>query len=176
MAIPKQSKAQGFMPGYHIGAEYNYLYSTHSTKFRGPTLLADRDLNKHWAIGFGMGYNTCPYHPDNGYDLKDLKLIPVFASLQYTFNRNQLFDPYALFKTGITFMSYDQKAENANEQYERIHSKGWYTYLGGGSTVNLNHQLQLYINIGLIGYKMSFNDLDINPHGVAGNIGCRIKI
>ncbi|PZP43681.1 MAG: hypothetical protein DI598_15515 [Pseudopedobacter saltans] len=169
-------KAQRFEPSFHIGAEYNYLYSTHSTKFRGPSVYLDKELNKHWAIGLGAGYNTCAYHPDNGYDLKDLKLVPIFASLTYTFSHNRLLDPYALFKTGVSIMSYDQKEENDNNPYQKIHSTGWYTYLGGGSAINISKSLQAYLNIGLIGYKMSFNDLDINPHGVAGNIGLRVKI
>lgn len=174
--LPKILFAQSFSPGFHIGAEYNYLYSTHSTKFRGPTILADKDLNKHWAVGIGIGYNTCPYHPDNDYDLKDLKLVPIFASVQYTFSRNKLFDPYAIFKTGVSVMSYNRKEENAKTPFQKIHDTGWYTYLGGGTYVNVSSKFQLYVNVGLIGYKMSFNDLDINPHGVAGNIGLRVKL
>ena len=174
--LPNKSKAQDTSKSFHIGAEYDYLYSTHSTKFRGPTLLAEKDLDKYWAVGLGVGYNTCPFHPDNGYDLKDFQLVPVFASLRYTFGRNRLFDPYALFKTGITFMGYDRKEGKTDAPYMRVNELGWYDYIGGGSTVNLDKRVQLYLNVGLIGYKMSFNDLDINPHGVAGNIGFRVKI
>lgn len=174
--FPFALKAQEFSKSYHVAAEYNYLYSTHSTKFRGPSLLVDKDLNRHWAVGLGIGYNTCAFHPDNGYDLKNLKLIPVFASAQYTFSRNKIFDPYALLKTGVTFMNYEQKWETSTESYNKINSTGWYTYAGAGTNLNLSKQFQVYLNIGLIGYKMSFNALDINPHGVAGNIGLRVKI
>lgn len=161
---------------FHISAEFNYLYSTHSTKFRGPSVAIDKDLNNHWTLGLGVGYNFCPFHPDNGFDLKDLKLIPIYGLVQYRFSHHRLFDPYATFKTGVTLLNYKQKDASKNDSYANIHSKGWYTYLGGGTFVNLNAIYQLYINVGLIGYKMSFNDLDINPHGVSGNIGIRVKI
>ncbi len=176
ICTPSILKAQDFTKSYHIGAEYNYLYSTHSTKFRGPTILVDKDLNKHWAVGVGVGYNTCPYHPDNGLDLKDIKLIPVFANAQYTFSRNKIFAPYAILKTGVTFMNYEKKQETSSGAYNKVKEAGLYTYLGGGTNLNINKLFQLYLNIGLVGYKMSFNDLDINPHGVAGNIGLRVKI
>ncbi|QES90846.1 outer membrane beta-barrel protein [Rhizosphaericola mali] len=169
-------QAQSSLSGIKIDAEYNYLYSTHSTKFRGPSVIVNKDLNKHWNVGLGVGYNTCSYHPDNGYDLKDLKLVPVFAQFKYNFSSDKLIDPYALFKTGITFMDYDQKWHESDQAYYKVHQTGWYTYLGAGVKLNLKSFVQPYFNIGLIGYKMSTNDLDINPHGVAGNLGCSFKL
>lgn len=188
IAFPIQSKAQDFEKSVHVSAEYNYLYSTHSTKFRGPMVLVDKDLSKHWAVGFGIGYNTCSYHFDNDFDLKNLKFVPIVATVQYTITRSKLFDPYVIAKTGITIMSYDKrpadwdlkrqgKSPDLNPApYYKKTEAGLYAYVGAGTNVNISQKWQAYVNVGMLGYKMSFNNLDLNPHGVAGNVGLRYKL
>lgn len=157
---------------FSVAVEYDYLYSTHKTKFQGPGINGQYRLNKRWDVGIGTAYIHCPLHNDNGLILTHLKFVPVFAFAKYHIPvKSAVWEPYGTLRIGVTFAHYDREDPSISIESKPYSERGFYTYAGVGTNIRLCKKVKLFVDGGLVGYKMSFNDLDINPHGVMGKSG-----
>ena len=154
-----------------VAPTYNYLYSTHGTKFRGFGINIEAPLSARVQAGLGIERIYCPYHYDNGWNLSDLHLVPLYGMIRYHITEGGRIRPYVKAALGISFMRYNQQKARTTEPTVSIHSSGLYCYGGPGTTVAIKKGIYFFVEMGLVGYKMSFRALDINPHGVTGKTG-----
>ncbi|HTN36729.1 MAG TPA: hypothetical protein VL053_06615 [Arachidicoccus sp.] len=154
-----------------IAPTFNYLYSTHSTKFQGFGLNCSTQLNGRLEVGLGTDLIDCPYHHDNGLELYHLKLVPIYGLLNYKYWGNRIWQPYAKVAIGITFMDYKEQNLAIGPELTRKSERGLNAYAGVGTRAHLAKSVEVFLDAGLTGYKMSFRALDINPHGIAAKTG-----
>jgi hypothetical protein len=159
---------------YSISAVMEVLRSTHGNAFYGPSLRANYRSGSRWEPGIGLEYAQTPEHHDNGFVLYRLKFIPVYGNLKYNFGGAQKVTAFAELSLGISFNKYDIADERTPKMTSVTREQGFYTYLGGGAKYRLTRDLDLFSGMGLKGYKMSTNSLNINPHGLSFMLGVSI--
>ena len=160
-------------------AELHELISTHTTYFRGGTLLISYPVSPKFSLGLGAEYSYVGFHFDNGYDLTHFKLMPVFIDSRITFSNGKKFVPFFRLSPGITFDSYikqDDKKQpptppSSSPLPYQVKDTGLYVYAGAGGTYKINNYFGLIAEAGFKGYHMTFNNLDINPHGLVFGLG-----
>lgn len=158
---------------FHLGLAptYSYLYSTHGTKYRGFGINVETSLSNRSQVGLGIERIYCPYHYDNGLNLSNLHLVPIYAMIRYNIFISRWLQPYFKVAIGVTFMGYEEQKAHTAEVVVKRSTTGVYNYGGLGTTIVLKKGIDFFIDMGMVGYKMSWNALDINPHGVAGKTG-----
>lgn len=160
-------------PLYNFSPAFEFLRSTHSNYFNGPSLKINRNFGGNFKPGIGIGYVTTDKHPDNGYVLYKMKIIPVYANLTYDIPTKSKFEPFAETSIGISFVKYDRATDEQPLITTRINETGLYVYGGFGLRYAVTKRIAPYIAAGFKGYHMSTNDLDINPHGITFQAGIR---
>lgn len=157
-----------------ISAVMEIMRSTHGNAFYGPSIRFNPIYSKGWEPGIGIEYAQTAEHHDNGFILYRLKFIPVYGNLKYNFGGAKRISAFAETSLGISFNRYDIADERTPTAIGLTHEKGFYTYIGGGAKYHLARSVDVFAGIGLKGYKMSTNDLDINPHGLSFMLGLSI--
>jgi hypothetical protein len=164
-------------------AELHELISTHTTYFKGGNLVLSYPATRKVFIGLGTEYSYVNYHFDNGYDLTNFKLIPVFIDSRVKLLDGTKFVPFLRLSTGITFASYlkqDKKihppspsppSPSSSPSPYQVNEKGLYLYTGMGFIYSINKYFGLVVEAGFTGYHMSLNNLDVNPHGLVFGLG-----
>ena len=160
---------------YLITAEWQSLYSTHSNFFHGVSLLFQKQVSPAWRTGVGLEYSYSPYHDDNGWKLYHLKFLPLLADVQYRVVNKKKGDIFLQLTPGFSFISYDKAEESSNWKPYPVHETGLYLYAGSGVHVNVAKNLQTVLGLGIKGFHMSFNNLDVNPHGLVGRAGLQYR-
>lgn len=158
---------------YTFSAAYEFLRSTHTNFFNGPSLKVTRNLKGRFKPGLGIGYATTALHPDNGYKLYRMKLLPVYANLSYDIYNKSKLEVFAEASAGVTFFNYFRATDEQPDVTTYIHEEGLYLYGGFGVRYAVSKHFSPFVGTGLKGYKMSFNNLDINPHGITFVAGVR---
>ncbi|QNK63865.1 porin family protein [Pedobacter sp. PAMC26386] len=160
-------------PLYNFSPAFDFLRSTHGNFFNGPSLKVTRNFLGNFKPGIGIGYATTSRHPDNGYILYKMKMLPVYANLTYEIPTKSKFEPFAETSIGISFVKYDRATDAEPLVTTRINETGLYVYGGFGVRYAVTKHIAPYIATGFKGYHMSTNDLDINPHGITFQVGVR---
>lgn len=147
------------------------LYSTHGTHFKGVELAESYHLSPRFALGLGAEYSWCGYHFDNGFNLTDLKFLPVYADSKMNLTTGKTVTPYLHLSAGISFANYKKQDAVAPGPVSQISEQGFYLYSGGGVSFKIAGHLHAYVDTGFKGYHMSLDALDINPHGFTAKLG-----
>lgn len=155
--------------------EYQWLRSTHTTTFKGIDVILSKQITDKKLIGLGLEYSKAPFHGDNGYYLYDLKFIPVFIDYRYNLNRNRNLTPYLLADVGYSFVSYDRELINDPQSRAKVKEGGVYLQGAIGLNYKISPFIQTCLSAGFKGFHNSFNNLDINPHGLVLRGGININ-
>ncbi|NTE01252.1 porin family protein [Agrobacterium tumefaciens] len=150
---------------------FELLRSTHNNLFYAPSFKANYLFENGLEPGVGLEYCATPIHHDNGYTLHQLRFIPVYANLKYNFRNSKKIKPYAEASVGISFNKYHIADDNSPNNISVTKEQGLYVYTGFGAKYALNSKISTFLGLGFKGYKMSTNDLDINPHGLSFMVG-----
>ena len=154
---------------------FENMKSTHGNVFSSGSFVVSKMLNKKFEAGFGIETAFTSKHHDNGFVLYKLRFIPLFGNVKYHFNKAGKFDFFTESAIGLSFNRYHRARDESPNIKTRVREKGVFAYIGGGLRYPISKQINLVTGIGIKGYKMSFNVLDINPHGISGMIGFNIK-
>ena len=158
-----------FSPAYEV------LQSTHGNFFKGPSLKVNKTFSNNSALGMGVEYAASDIHHDNGFVLYDLKFVPIYINYKYNFILHTRFSVYAETSLGFSFNQYFIADERTPTDKSKVNEGGFYAYGGTGISYRLSKATAIYTGVGLKGYKMSFNSLEVNPHGVTVMLGLCFK-
>ncbi len=160
---------------HSLTLNFDDLYSTHSDHFPGATIEISRILSDKidWSIATGFAYT--PTHPDNGWEIQRLLLMPTYLSQYLKLTRQQHVYLFLHLSEGITILNYN-RADAPGQSFYHVREAGFYGYAGAGLVINSKNRVAGKVDAGLKSYKLSFNDLDINPHGVAVSLGLSYRL
>ena len=170
LALPVISTAQtnsAHQKVFSISPAFELLRSTHSNLFYAPSLKVNYLFANGLEPGLGIEYATTPIHHDNGYVLYKLKFLPIYGNLKYNFKTSKSIKPYVETSLGISFNQYDIAEDPTPNKTSKTKEEGFYVYTGFGAKYALSKKINTFLGVGIKGYKMSTNDLDINPHGLS---------
>ena len=153
--------------------ELQNLNSTHGTNFKGADVVVSYQLSPSFSLGLGPEYSYTGYHFDNGYNLTKLKFLPVFADSKLDLSKGRTITPFLHLSTGISFANYYKEDVNALGTLYHVSESGLYAYSGFGVSCKLGNSISTFIETGFKGFHMSFNALDINPHGLTFRLGLK---
>jgi len=154
-----------------IVPEFHGLHTTHGSNFSGKSIILNYQYSKTFYFGLGAEFSLATFHGDNGWNLHNLKFIPVFLDFKLSVTKNKLLVPFFHTSEGISFNNYKKEADNYNGKSYNVSEKGLYVYAGIGVLFKIRKYLKPIIDIGFKGYHMSFNNLDVNPHGLTFRFG-----
>lgn len=97
--------------------------------------------------------------------------MPVFADEQLHSYHSKRFHPFVHLSEGLTYISYGKEILATPGPRQQIHEAGIYLYSGAGFRWAVWPKVALTGELGIKGYHMSFNSLDVNPHGITGRVG-----
>ena len=150
--------------------EVQNLFTTHGTNFNGIGVVESYMLSPRFALGLGAEYSWCDYHFDNGWNLTNLKFLPVYIDSKVNLTSGKKLTPFLRLSTGVSFANYNQQYALLGP-ITHISEQGFYLYSGAGISLKISKWLSTYVDLGFKGYHMSLNGLDINPHGINLRIG-----
>lgn len=156
---------------FKIVVEIQDLHSTHSTNFNGAGLVVSYLLSPVFSVGLGTEYSTCAYHFDNGWNLTNLRFLPVFLDAKLDLTKNSILTPFLHLSTGTSFANYTKEDINALGKFRQVSEQGLYLYSGIGISFRLGNYTFTFIDLGFKGYHMSLNAMDVNPHGLTLRLG-----
>jgi hypothetical protein len=160
-----------------IIAEYQYFRTCHHSRFDGGYVYVTYNTSPYFSIGLGVAYNYSKLHVDNGYNLKDVKVLPILADFRYMPFTKWKVRPFAVIDLGYSlFIKYKQEDPSHLEPTKNMNDHGLYTYGGAGIQVKLNKIITLYLIEGYTGMHMSTNDLDVNPRGWTNKVGIKVNV
>lgn len=177
LTASEDSKAKSETPDakkYTTFVGLQNLHSTHSTDFKGIELAEHKQLTPRLSLGLGAEYSWCGYHFDNGYNLTDLKFLPVYLDSKMNLTQGKPITPYLHLASGVSFANYSKQDARTMGPISHVSEEGIFLYSGGGVSFKINHFGSVYIDLGFKGYHMSFDALDINPHGLTMKLGIGI--
>jgi len=151
--------------------ELQNLNSTHGTNFKGADVVVSYQLSPSFSLGLGTEYSYTGYHFDNGYNLTKLKFLPVFADSKLELTKGRTITPFLHLSTGVSFANYYKEDVNTLGTLHHVSESGIYAYSGFGVSYKLGNSISTFIETGFKGFHMSFNALDINPHGLTFRLG-----
>ncbi len=154
---------------------FECMRSTHGNFFYSGSFTVSKMVNKRYEAGLGAEAAFTSIHHDNGFVLYKLKFFPLYGNVKYHFYKAGRFDLFTESSLGISFNSYDQASDDAPTIKTRVKEKGVFAYIGGGLRFPISKKINLVTGLGIKGYKMSFNSLDINPHGISAMLGFNFK-
>ncbi len=157
--------------GSNLRVNVEDLYSTHGTHFPGVSASYNRFFGHKWELGGGIEYSGTSFHDDNGWNLYNLRFIPVYLSEYFYIGDFNHWAPYVHLQEGISFARYDKELlDNPGPRYP-IRERGFFGYGGAGTRYTLSRKSGLFFEAGMKAYHLSFNNLDVNPHGFALKLG-----
>lgn len=151
--------------------EVQNLSSTHGTTFNGVDFVVSYPVLHSFSVGLGTEYSHTGYHFDNGWNLTNLKFVPVFIDSKLDLTKHTILTPFVHLSSGISFASYTKEDINALGKFYPVSEKGLYLYSGIGLSFRISNYFATFIDLGFKGYHMSFNALDVNPHGLTFRFG-----
>lgn len=154
-----------------VSAQFEDLYSTHDDYFKGASISYDRMVKNNFSLGLGAEYAAAPFHGDNGWNLYSLRFIPIFADELFFINPQKKLKEFFNLREGLTFSSYKKEWQASPGIISSVSERGFYGYAGGGLKYSITKNILLTGEAGMKGFHLSFNSLDVNPHGLTGKIG-----
>jgi hypothetical protein len=158
------------IPGVH------QLFSTHNTYFKGWGFVISFPVSDYVFLGLGAEYSSTHYHFDNDWDLSRLKFLPVFIDTRILLYKDNKVTPYIRVATGISFNRYIKKEVYLQREPYLVKEKGLYLLSTIGCSFHLTKYFSPVIEAGFKGFRMSFNQYDVNPHGLVLNAGIIFNI
>jgi hypothetical protein len=159
----------------HIILEYQFLRSTHATKFKGVNIVISKSLSVNNSIGLGIEHSYTLFHGDNGYHLHHLNFLPVFLDFRHQFNQKRL-SPFVILDGGYSFVNYQRELIGFPSSRKKIKEGGIYLQGNFGLSYKINKDIQPILSLGFKGFHNSFNNLDINPHGLILRAGFQFNL
>lgn len=156
---------------FSISPAFELLRSTHGNLFYAPSLKANFLFDNGLEPGFGIERSSTPVHHDNGYVLYKLRYLPIYGNLKYNFNTTKKFRPYVESSIGYSIIKYNIADERTPNNTSVIKEGGLYVYGGTGLKYALSSKVHTFIGVGFKAYRITTNDLDINPHGLSFQAG-----
>ena len=147
------------------------LKSTHNTYFKGGSLIVNYAITPVFFLGLGAEYSYCPFHHDNTSDLSNLSFMPLFIDTRMSLRKDGKLIPYWRFSTGVSFATYTNKELDTQRNPYLVKDRGLYMLTAIGCSYKISRFFTPFIEIGLKGFHMSFDNLDINPHGLVLTLG-----
>ena len=151
----------------HYELNIGTLRSTHATFFNAVSLNAGYPFSRNFTAGIGAEYAACNYHEDNDWILTNLHFIPVYAFQKIGIMHRKAFDLYANLREGISFIDYhkDEILVAPGKVYP-VTENGLYVYAGAGASKKLSQRLAITADIGMKSFHLSYDELEVNPHGI----------
>lgn len=160
-----------------IIGEYQYFRTCHHSRFDGGYVYVTYNTSPYFSFGLGVAYNYSKLHIDNGYNLKNVKVLPILADFRYTPFAGWNVRPLAVVDLGYSaFIKYQQEDPMHIEPTKNMNDKGLYTYGGAGIQIKISKRTSLYTTEGYTGMHMSTNNLDVNPRGWTNKFGVKINM
>jgi len=166
--VEKQFNTFSFSPAFEL------LRSTHSNLFYSPSIKVNYLYKNGFEPGLGIEYSATPIHHDNGYVLYKLRYLPIYGNLKYNFSPTKKLQPYVETSLGLSIIKYSIAADPTPNSTSVVKEQGFYVYGGTGLRYPITKNIKGFVGIGFKGYRMSTNDLDINPHGLSFQAGFSI--
>lgn len=161
----------GAQSGSALRLSLEDLYSTHGNHFQGISASYHRHFGKKWELGAGIEYTYTPHHDDNGWNLYHLGFVPVYLSEYFYIGRFNRWRPYVHMQEGISFARYDKEFQDRPGTRYPIRERGFYGYGGAGVYYKASPASGFFLEPGMKAFHLSFNNLDVNPHGFALKLG-----
>lgn len=155
--------------------QYEDLYSTHRNHFRGASVGFTRSFHPKWELGIGVEYSYAPSHDDNGFNLSQLNFLPITIHQYYAPFGFGSGKPYLHGSQGWSFVWYKKENAALPGLPKEIREGGIYGFLGLGLPYHFGNRNAIFAEMGLKAFHLSFNNLDVNPHGIAGKLGYRFN-
>jgi|GEM_PF-1521401 len=161
----------GAQSGSALRLNLEDLYSTHGNHFRGASASYLRCFGNKWELGAGIEYTYARYHNDNGWNLYHLGFVPVYLSEYFYIGFFGRWRPYVHLQEGISFARYDKEFQDRPGIRYHVRERGFYGYGGAGVYYKACRRSGLFLEPGMKAFHLSFNNLDVNPHGFALKLG-----
>lgn len=155
---------------FTILPEYKILHSTHDDDFKGADIVLSYKVSSSLYVGLGAEFTSSNLHNDNGWVLTNIKFVPLFADAKLFFLQNKTIAPFFQLSEGVSINNYSRK-DNPQAAPYHVSELGDYLYAGFGCKFRLNKYITPMVGVGFNGFKMSFNEYDVNPHGITFRIG-----
>ncbi len=180
---PALTYAKGFLtlpgdsiPHYKLSLQLDAesLRSTHKTYFKGFSAAVSFPLSKTLTAGMGFERTTSAFHPDNNWNLYNLRFAPVYLSEEFRIFQIRSFHLYSEARQGISFIKYNKEEFKVNPGViYPVKERGLYGYAGVGAGWNFLKKFYLKSAVGFKAYHISKNDQDVNPHGINYQLGLK---
>ena len=156
---------------YSLSVKYVDMISTHKNRFRGANIMLSEKISNNLKCGVGIEYSYGSYYSDVYFNLHNLSYIPIFFDLTYKIKTTNNLKPFLSIDPGLTFANYNLEIKNELNKKILVRELGFYLYTGIGLKYQIDDHLSAILDFGFKGYKMSFNNLDMNPHGLVIRTG-----
>ncbi|MGJ7031421.1 hypothetical protein [Niabella hirudinis] len=131
----------------------------------------NRYFGGRWALGAGIEYSGTAYHDDNGWNLYHLRFIPLYLAESFNVVTYGRWSTYLRLQEGGSFARYDKEFQDHPGTRYRIREAGLYGYGGAGTRYCVSERSGCFLEAGIKAFHLSFNNLDVNPHGFALKLG-----
>jgi len=155
---------------FYILTEYKILHSTHDDDFKGADIILTYKATPSLYIGLGAEFTYSNLHNDNDWVLTNLKFAPLFVDAKLFLIHTKRIASFFQLSEGVSINNYSRKDDLHAAPYH-VSELGNYLYAGLGCSFQLNKYITPIIGIGFNGFKMSFDEYDVNPHGLTVRIG-----
>lgn len=166
------------LPLWQRGVSYEValqeLYSTHANFFHGVDAGAGYRFSPKFKLGVGVEYSFNHFHDDNAWRLYKLRFLPIYIDQQISLRQKGNLRPYARLRQGITPTTYIKEETETGRHPYRVIEAGLYLSGCFGATYLLSPRMGIFTESGLKGFQMSFNNLDVNPHGYYLRVGLQL--
>lgn len=157
-------------------SELQILRSTHANLFSGGSLVVGYYVKPLVLISIGSEYSYAPSHVDNGWDLFNLKMIPIFIDGKFFLTKNRKVIPFIQVSQGVSFVNYRKEDQFKIFTPYMVSEKGYYVYGGAGASVRITKKIDFLFGVGIKSFHLSLNALEVNPHGVSYRFGFGFEI
>jgi hypothetical protein len=154
-----------------IQPSYEFMRSSHGNNFTGLSIDVSYNFSKTVYLGLGTEFSYSPLHIDNGWRLSNLKFLPFFLDFKLNLIEYKRVCPFINLSGGISFINYKKEDYYNPGMPYNVSEKGLYVFAGTGCYIRINKKINSIIVLGFKGFHMSFNNLDVNPHGLTLRIG-----
>ncbi len=147
------------------------MRTTHATYFNGGSITAGYYFTPKLLISLGAEYSYDYYHNDNGWNLYNLKFLPVFIDAKVVVGKERAITPFIQLSQGLSFINYRKEdQQNVFAPYQ-VSETGYYVYGGGGVWIKIGKYISFQMGVGFKAFHMSTYALEVNPHGLTGRCG-----
>ncbi|ANH81478.1 hypothetical protein A8C56_11235 [Niabella ginsenosidivorans] len=147
------------------------LYSTHGNSFPGLSAAYHQGLGSKWELGAGMEYSNASTHNDNRWNLYHLYFFPFYFSEYYKCPAPGNWVPNLHLQEGLGFINYYKEFQDHPGTRYYINEHGFNGFAGIDTHYYFSVLSGVFAEAGLKGFHLSFNNLDVNPHGLTAKLG-----